>query len=203
MASDGSLRSTSGSNLQGLARPSGARSGDGFKHLVNEKPGQRILDGAQNPSLQLQKRAPEEVQVGQPATFSLIVRNVGNATAHDVTVIDKVPSGTRLSRAQPNATPDQAGNLTWSLGEMAAGSEQTIVVELIPETEGEIGSVASVTFASQASVRTVSTQPKLEISQVLDSKVLVGQMLDIRIQISNNGTGVARISCWWRKFPMD
>ncbi len=86
---------------------------------------------------------------------------------------------------------------------MAAGSEQTIVVELIPETEGEIGSVASVTFASQASVRTVSTQPKLEISQVLDSKVLVGQMLDIRIQISNNGTGVARDIVLVEEFPMD
>ena len=165
---------------------------NGFRHLVTEKPGQRGLDGAQNPSLSLQKRAPEEVQVGQPATFTLIVRNVGNATAHEVTVIDRVPSGTRLSRSQPNVEPDRNGNLVWSLGEMIAGAEQTIVLELIPETEGEIGSTASVTFASQASVRTVSTQPRLEITQVLDPKVLIGNMLDIRIQISNNGTGVAR-----------
>lgn len=180
-----------GSSAQGSRGPS-ARLASASSGLVAERPGLRKLDGAQNPSLQLQKRAPEEVQVGQPATFTLIVRNVGNASAHDVTIVDRVPVGTRFARSTPQTDPDAQGNLTWSLGEMAAGAEQTIVMELIPETEGELGSVASVSFASQASVRTMSTQPKLELTQVMDPKVLIGNSLDIRIQISNVGTGVAR-----------
>jgi len=150
------------------------------------------MDGAQNPSLQIQKRAPEEVQVGQPATFALLVRNVGNATAYEVSVTDSVPRGTRLLKTSPNAENRPDGTLVWSLGEMKAGSEQVLTVELIPETEGEIGSVASVNFAAQASVRTISTQPKLTIKQVADNTVLMGKSMRIQVTVTNEGTGVAR-----------
>jgi uncharacterized repeat protein (TIGR01451 family) len=160
--------------------------------LASAAPGNRQMDGAQNPSLQIQKRAPEEVQVGQPATFALLVRNVGNATAYEVAVTDSVPRGTRLLKTSPTAESRPDGTLVWSLGEMKAGSEQVLTVELIPETEGEIGSVASVNFAAQASVRTVSTQPKLTIKQVADDTVLMGKSLRIQVTVTNEGTGVAR-----------
>lgn len=75
---------------------------------------------------------------------------------------------------------------------MAAGAEQTITIELVPETEGEIGSVASVNFAVQASVRTMSTQPKLVVKQLLEPLVLGGESVKIRIDVSNAGTGTAR-----------
>jgi uncharacterized repeat protein (TIGR01451 family) len=160
--------------------------------LVSPAPGSRQIDGTQNPSLQIQKKAPEEVQVGQAATFALVVRNVGNATAYEVVVSDQVPRGTRLSKTSPQAEQRTDGTLLWSLGEMAAGSEQVLTVELIPEMEGEIGSVASVNFAAQASVRTVSTQPKLVVKQVADQKILLGEALRIDVTVTNEGTGVAR-----------
>ncbi|MDZ4850684.1 MAG: hypothetical protein SGI77_15465 [Pirellulaceae bacterium] len=160
--------------------------------LASAAPGARQMDGAQNPSLQIQKRAPEEVQVGQPATFALLVRNVGDATAYEVSVVDSIPRGTRLSKTSPPAESRPDGTLVWSLGEMAAGSEQVLTVELIPETEGEIGSVASVNFAAQASVRTVSTQPKLVVKQIVENKILLGKPLKIQVSVTNEGTGVAR-----------
>ncbi|MCY2975283.1 MAG: hypothetical protein NTW52_11535 [Planctomycetota bacterium] len=160
--------------------------------LASSAPGVRQLDGSQNPSLQIHKRAPEEVQVDHPATFTLLIRNVGTATAYDVVITDSVPRGTRLSKTNPPAQSRNDGALVWSLGEMSAGSEQVLTVEVIPETEGEIGSVASVTFAAQASVRTVSTQPKLVVNQSTSGKVLLGQPVKIQISITNEGTGVAR-----------
>jgi uncharacterized repeat protein (TIGR01451 family) len=160
--------------------------------LASSAPGIRQLDGSQNPSLQIHKRAPEEVQVGHPATFTILIRNVGTATAYDVVITDSVPRGTRLSKTNPPAQSRNDGGLIWSLGELSAGSEQVLTVEVIPETEGEIGSVASVTFAAQASVRTVSTQPKLVVNQSTSGKVLLGQPVKIQISITNEGTGVAR-----------
>jgi len=160
--------------------------------LASSAPGVRQLDGSQNPSLQIHKRAPEEVQVGHPATFTILVRNVGTAIAYDVIVTDSIPRGTSLSKTNPPAQSRPDGALIWTIGEMAAGSEQVLSVELVPETEGEIGSVASVTFAAQASVRTVSTQPKLTVHQSASGKVLLGQPIKIQISISNEGTGVAR-----------
>ena len=155
-------------------------------------PGLRQLDGSQNPSMEIQKRAPNEVQVGIPATFTVLVRNVGNATAYDVQVVDAVPKGARLVRTSPQAQPNGPSGLTWKLGEMAAGSELTITIELVPESEGEIGSVASVNFAAQASVRTMSTQPKLVVKQQSEALVLGGENVRIMIDVTNMGTGTAR-----------
>ena len=111
--------------------------------------------------MQIHKRAPEEIQVGKKATFVITVRNAGNATAHDVIVIDRVPKGARFVESSPSLTPTSEGVLTWMLGEMSAGDERTISLQIIPEVEGEVGSVASVHFAAQASVRTVATLPQL------------------------------------------
>ncbi len=155
-------------------------------------PGLRQLDGSQNPSMEIQKRAPHEVQVGIPSTFTVLVRNVGNATAYDVNVVDSVPKGARLIRTSPQAQQVGQNGLTWSLGEMGAGAEQIITIELVPESEGELGSVASVHFAAQASVRTMSTQPKLVVKQLFEPVVLGGQSVKIMIEVSNIGTGTAR-----------
>jgi uncharacterized repeat protein (TIGR01451 family) len=160
--------------------------------LSSAAPGTRHLDGSQNPSMQIQKRAPGEVQVGVPATFTILVRNVGNATAFDVQVVDSVPKGAKLVRTSPQAQQTASSGLVWKLGEMSAGSEQVLTLELVPETEGELGSVASVNFAAQASVRTISTQPKLAIKQTAEPMILGGDTMNILIEISNVGTGTAR-----------
>jgi len=155
-------------------------------------PGSRQFEGSQNPSLEIHKRAPQEVQVGVAATFTAVVRNVGNATAFDVQVTDAIPKGSRFVRAFPEAQRVGNDGLAWNLGELAAGQEATISMEIVPETEGEIGSVASVKFAAQASVRTISTQPRLSIKQTAVAEMLGGDSATIIIDVTNSGTGVAR-----------
>lgn len=160
--------------------------------LVSNQPGNRYLDGSQNPILQIHKRAPEEVQVGKKATFVISVRNDGNMAAHDVTVVDSVPRGVRFVDAMPATEPDAKGLLTWHLGELAAGETRTITLQLIPEAQGEIGSVASVYFAAQASVRTVATLPRLEIELQGEADSLIGEQRQYVVLVRNSGTGVAR-----------
>lgn len=160
--------------------------------MSSGSPGSRQFDGSQNPSLEIIKRAPLEVQVGIPATFTAIVRNIGNATAFDVEVFDTVPRGAKLVRTLPQAEISSNNGLVWKLGELVAGQETTISMELIPETEGEIGSVASVKFAAQASVRTMSTLPKLSLKQWAPTEILGGDTITIGIEISNVGTGTAK-----------
>jgi uncharacterized repeat protein (TIGR01451 family) len=185
---------THSDNHDGGSPKANARNANAFsaQTYASPAPGGRQLDGSQNPSMEIQKRAPNEVQVGMPATFTLHVKNVGNATAYDVNVVDAVPKGAKLVRTNPQAQSNGTSGLVWKLGEMAARSEQVLTIELIPETEGEIGSVASVNFAAQASVRTMSTQPKLVVKQLLEPMVLGGEELRIMIEVTNAGTGTAR-----------
>lgn len=160
--------------------------------LVSNQPGSRFLDGSQNPVMQIQKRAPDEIQVGKKATFVITVRNAGTAAAHEVTVVDRVPQGARFVESSPSISPTTDGLLAWSLGEMAPGDERTISLQLIPEVEGEVGSVATVQFAALASVRTVATLPQVVLQLESVAPVIIGQSQQLVVNIENSGSGVAR-----------
>ncbi|MEZ6080779.1 MAG: hypothetical protein R3C56_35425 [Pirellulaceae bacterium] len=140
----------------------------------------------------IQKRAPEEIQVGKKATFVIAVRNAGNATAHAVRVVDSVPQGARFVESLPPTTPNAEGLLNWDLGEMAAGDERTITLQIVPEVQGEVGSNALVYFAAQASVRTVATLPKLELQLQSQPDMLIASRQQLSVIVKNTGTGVAR-----------
>jgi uncharacterized repeat protein (TIGR01451 family) len=153
--------------------------------------GERKLEGAQTPMLSIEKIAPEEIQVGKLAKFSLKVRNVGQVPAHGVVVTDRVPQGTQWVESAPAATPTSEGALSWELGTLLPGDESTIAVDLMPQTEGEIGSVAQVTFHAQAAVRTIATRPLLTVEHTGPAKVLIGDNVAFQIAISNPGSGIA------------
>ena len=96
--------------------------------------------------------------------------------------------------ADATPRPDVAGNdgeYVWNLGALGAGEERQVTLQLVPEQEGELGSVARVTFEAAASVRTRSTRPLLKITQRTVKEVLIGQQLEIELEISNPGTGEA------------
>ncbi|MCA9135641.1 MAG: DUF11 domain-containing protein [Planctomycetales bacterium] len=154
-------------------------------------PGERYLDGPQSPSVVIHKRAPTEVKVGKPASFVITVKNVGGSKALDVQVHDRVPTGMTLTDATPRPDPKYQPELFWELGDLEPNQERTITLQLTPEQEGELGSVARVTFQAAASVRTISTRPELKIAQRAPEKVLIGQQLEIELEVSNPGTGEA------------
>jgi uncharacterized repeat protein (TIGR01451 family) len=159
------------------------------------RPGAIQLEGVQTPQLAVEKRAPREIQVGKTARFEILVRNVGSAVANDVILRDSVPFGTALVATTPPASPtgDQGapGELAWLLGTLPPGGQARVALDLMPMTEGDVGSVASVSFRADASVRSRATRPALEIGAVPPSPVLVGQDTRLSITISNPGSGAA------------
>ncbi len=169
-------------------------------NATTDAPGERRLEGAQTPSVIIQKRAPAEVKVGKPAAFVIHVRNVGAVEALDVEVHDRIPAGMRLADATP--APQMQGNhLMWQIGSMPAGDERTITLQLIPEQEGELGSVARVSFEAAASVRTIATRPMLTIEQQAPEQVLIGQQLEIGLTFANTGSGKATNVEIWEDVP--
>jgi len=158
------------------------------------RPGPKQLEGVQTPQLTLEKRGPREVQVGQACRYEILVRNVGGAVAQDVVVHDTVPYGTTLVATSPPASPGAdatTGDLVWRIGTLPPGSQVRVAVELMPTLEGEIGSLASVTFRAEAAVRARATKPALVLEARPTEPVLVGGSLPLAITVSNPGTGTA------------
>ncbi len=158
---------------------------------VQATPGATNLDGPQVPSLKLQKIAPREVQINKPAELKLIVQNNGQIPATQVGVYDRVPEGTKLIDSTPKANQSADGTLSWNLGTIAPGETSEITINLLPVRPGEFGSVAQITFAAQASARTLCTQPILSLKHSTKPKVLIGDEVVLDITIENNGDGPA------------
>jgi uncharacterized repeat protein (TIGR01451 family) len=152
------------------------------------RPGERILEGLQNPAIAIQKLAPAEVQVGKKCTFAVRVQNNGQRVAHEVQIRDEVPLGTQLVGTAPKATVSGA-QVVWDLGTLSPGEERIVEMELLPTDEGELGSVAAVTFASQASAKVRCTRPELALRLTTAPRVMIGQQHLVEIEVSNPGTG--------------
>jgi uncharacterized repeat protein (TIGR01451 family) len=165
--------------------------------LGQGRPGPMQLEGVQTPQVSVEKRGPREVSVGKPARYEIVVRNVGSATAHDVLLRDAVPQGTALVATTPPASPvtqasgDADGALVWALGTLPPGGQATVTMEVMPQVEGEVGSVASVSFRTDASVRSRATKPDLRIECTPPEPVLIGRDLQVTVTVTNPGTGVA------------
>ncbi|MCG8585673.1 MAG: DUF11 domain-containing protein, partial [Pirellulales bacterium] len=120
-------------------------------------PGTKKLEGVQSPSLTVEKIAPAEIQVGKPATFEVVVTNTSQVTAHNVRLIDEVPRGTKLVETTPRAETSREGDVVWSLGDLGPDQQATVKMQLMPTSQGESGSVATVEFAARASAKTIAT----------------------------------------------
>ena len=161
-------------------------------HEGSGKPGGPQLEGPQTPQLTIQKTAPSEVQVGKAATFMIKLKNTGQVPAHGVEVRDEIPKGARLVTTKPQAARGIRGELVWPLGTVKPGDESAIEVQLLPVEEGELGSVATVSFNAEASARTTATKPQLVIKCLGPKRVLIGEEVGLSITLSNPGTGIAQ-----------
>ncbi len=156
------------------------------------RPGQQQLEGAQSPSVTIEKFAPSEVQIGKPATFEIVVRNNGKVQAKSVSVQDQIPRKTRLVSTSPEAQRSPTGELVWTLGNLEPGEERTVKMEVAPVEEGELGSIALVSFTAASSARTVATRPELQLEVTAPkNEVMIGGDVVLAIKVSNPGTGPA------------
>ncbi|MBX9787578.1 MAG: DUF11 domain-containing protein [Pirellulales bacterium] len=164
---------------------------DDVSEVGNGQPGGRDLEGVQAPSLAVEKLAPAEVQVGAQATFQTRVRNAGTVAAREVEIHDEVPRGARLVGTKPRAERGPRGELIWSIGTLRPGEEVIVSMDVTPEAEGELGSVATARFAADASMRTLATRPALALDVDAPADVLIGEQVAVAVRLTNTGTGAA------------
>jgi uncharacterized repeat protein (TIGR01451 family) len=159
--------------------------------LSTATPGERQLEGPQQPAITIEKVSPSEIQVGKPATFDIYIRNSGQTPAHNVVISDHVPARTQFLDAKPQPRQGADGSLSWVREIMQPGEEMHIALQVMPHEEGEVGSTAHVTFAAAATSRSICTRPQLTIEQYVSPKVLIGEPLTVAITVSNPGSGPA------------
>lgn len=155
-----------------------------------ETSGRGTARGMQRPELKIEKTAPPHAVLGQPMVYTIHVKNVGRSPAYQVVVEDRIPQGTKLTGTIPQARL-QGQRLVWKLGRLQPGRERKIRVRVIPQSEGEIGSVATVNFVSEIESRTKITAPKLQLELDAPRRARVGETVTVTFKLTNNGRAPA------------
>lgn len=145
---------------------------------------------------------PESVNLGEPATFTLTVGNLGDAaTVGDVVVTDSLPAGLDYVSATGDGwtcTEDE-GEITCDLdGSVAPGGTSviTVVVNVGEDAWPQATNTAEVTtdFDSNPDNNTDSatvnpTRPDLGIEVIANGPFVVDTTVSFRIEVANNGSG--------------
>lgn len=142
------------------------------------------------PELAIEKTAPPEAKIGQPMVYSIVVTNKGQANATQVVVEDTVPKGCDLVGTIPQAELS-GSKLSWKLGRLVAGDNKKILIKVVPKSEGEIGSIATVNFIAEplgaAPEATKPNSSQLRLAIFGPEEVRVGETARLKFKISNAG----------------
>ncbi len=149
------------------------------------------------PVLEIAKRGPQAAYIGSAITYSLMVRNTGDAPARDAVLIEQLPGGASLVEASGN--PDRSGNrMTWQLGTIEPGGQRQVDVTLRFSEMGELRNVAT---ASAYCAEDVMAEALVSIEGIaalllevidLEDPVAVGNNTTYVISVTNQGSAVAR-----------
>ncbi len=153
---------------------------------------ERSVSEVMRPQLSIQKRAPDTATVGVAHEYTIVVTNDGDSAAYDVIIDDELGDAARLENSKPVADFDRvSGKLSWTIRELAPRQKQEIVIRITPTGEGTLDGMATVRFKAQVKSATVITAPKLTLEMTGPEAVKVGDEVELRYVIRNNGSGDA------------
>ncbi len=149
-----------------------------------------------SPAIGIAKSAPATAVVGETFRYDIVVQAGGDTASRGVTVTDTLPKGLAYVSSAP-AAKVSGRSLSWSLGDMAAGTRKTITVDVRAERTGKFHNCAQVA-AEKGSLKaedcadTVVTAPNLALKKTATPKVLKCEPIEYTFTVTNSGDAVAK-----------
>ena len=144
--------------------------------------------------LEITSEAPEMRFIGRPFTHTFTVKNTGDGPAPRTVVSVVIPANVTVASADNNGAATEGG-VTWQLGELPAGSERTVSVDLSGNVRAPIRTTAAAradcVTGEVTAVATTDLQgiPAL-LMEVVDEidPVTVGDETTYVITVTNQGS---------------
>jgi uncharacterized membrane protein len=128
---------------------------------------------------------PATVAPGELLAYEIIARNPGPFVSGSVRVEQALTAGTRLIQAEP--PPETQGErLAWNLGNLEAGAERRVKVEVQPSGDGEVVVAPSVTYTAPVALRTKIVKPTFAASVGTPDNAMRGGAVPLQIKVANH-----------------
>lgn len=112
--------------------------------------------------------SPDPVSVGNTLTYTINVKNIGNAVATDVKIVDAIPSEVTFSSSSMNCTLDNnpLGPVRCSLGNIGPGQTKSVDVNVIVNSGGPNCEIVNTVTAIDGTDADTSNNVISELTQV-------------------------------------
>jgi len=136
-------------------------------------------------------RAPKFVNLNQPATIEISLRNQGSNAVENAVLIATIPMHARLASSTPTPIRHDGQTVQFSIPRIGGQETKQVTMNLIPTQKQtmEIGTVIRVenTQRSMVAVR----QPIIKLSLNGPNHINIGKKVSHELVVSNVGDGVA------------
>jgi uncharacterized repeat protein (TIGR01451 family) len=146
--------------------------------------------GRQEPAISIEWVGPPTAKVGQPADYTLVVRNACNIPVQQVLVRVRIPAGMTTAATEPKALSEN-NVLVWELGTLLSKQEKNLQMRLVADAKGDVMPQAWVTFTGSSVMQVKVREPKLMLKASAPEKVMVGDAAAFTLTVSNPGDGAA------------
>ena len=145
------------------------------------------------PILTIAKRATDRQFAGRNVAYEIIVANKGDATAKDVIIRDRVPTGTTLVTAGEGGVVNKDGLIEWVVGNLAPDAAKKVAFVVRSNQTGRIVNVAEATGVCAAPVKDQAETMIFGVPGILlemidvEDPIEVGQNETYIITVTNQG----------------
>jgi len=147
---------------------------------------------------------PDPVTVGASVTYTIVVTNNGPDTAHDVELVDVLPSTVALGSVTPSlGSCTGSATITCDLGDLANGASATVTIVVTTTVSGKLTNTATVSSDETdtdpsnnvAQQQTNVTLPDVTVKSISAvAAVIPGSTIVVSDTTSNKGKVVAGAS---------
>lgn len=147
------------------------------------------------PGIEVEKTGTSQQFAGKRADYEITVRNAGETTLRNVSVVDTLPAEYRLVSAGGGSYNEQARTITWNISSLAAGAERTFNITVVNITGGSFTNTVTATVSEDNLTDTANKVTVWEgypglLLELIDTvdPILVGDNTTYVVRVTNQGT---------------
>ncbi len=153
------------------------------------------------PAISIQTSVLAEINVGTKTQVAIIVKNGGQSVAEGVSIHAKLPDSVSYQSAVPEPSMKSEHTVQFEIGDLEAGSERRIIIDLVPQRPGPVDLETKAYFAASTRSALQVRRPEVVIDSHAPEAVVVGEEVEFRVVLENVGDGIARDVVLTPDFP--
>ncbi len=142
--------------------------------------------------LLVEKITPEEVAVGKPFDYTIVVTNLTEMELVDVRVTDQLSSEFRVLESQPALESFDNLLATWNLGKLSSHEKRSIQMRGQVDNTGILGGCTKVSYNTQICSAIAVVEPVLQLTVETPADALLCEDIPVKYKLTNLGTGHAK-----------